>query len=43
MLVVGSIALGFLFPRTAVWLALEGVLLAAGAACYLVGLVRSPD
>lgn len=43
VLVISSIVLGFVLPRTAGWLAIEGALLVGGAACYLIGLVRSPD
>lgn len=43
MLVLAAIAVGFVADRTTGWLALQGGLLCAGAATYLVGLVRSPD
>jgi hypothetical protein len=42
-LVLVSIGLGLVVDRSPGWLALQGGLLGLAAACYLVGLVRSPD
>jgi hypothetical protein len=43
VLVLTSIGIGFLAERTTTTLAVQGALLVVAAACYLVGLVRSPD
>ncbi|MGL6278488.1 MAG: hypothetical protein ACRC50_02905 [Gaiella sp.] len=43
VLVLVSIALGVPTDRNGPALAVQGALLVAAAACYLVGLVRSPD
>jgi hypothetical protein len=43
VLVLLSIGLGLVGSRTTPWLTVQGILLATAAACYVVGLVRSPD
>lgn len=42
-LVLVSIGMGIVGSRTTPWLTVQGILLATAAACYVIGLVRSPD
>jgi hypothetical protein len=43
VLVLASIGIGIVAERTETTLAVQGALLVVAAACYLTGLVRSPD
>ena len=43
VLVVAAALVGFVAPRTDVWLAVQATLAVLATAAYLVALVRSPD